>query len=125
MVSHRVRGPGGRRTEVTPLITTDTEHQPFEEHGARTVDTKLLLGALVAVKKGDFSVRLPAEWTGLAGRISDTFNDVIERNEKMAQELERVSRLVGKEGKTRERASIGPVIGAWATSIDSVNTLIG
>ena len=43
----------------------------------------------------------------------------------MAQELERVSRLVGKEGKMRERASIGTVTGAWATSIDSVNTLIG
>ncbi len=108
MVSQRVRGPAD-----TPLIATDT------------LDSRLLLSTLAAVKKGDFSVRLPAEWTGLAGRISDTFNDVIERNEKMAQELERVSRLVGKEGKTRERASIGTVAGAWATSIDSVNTLIG
>src|SRR5437763_1600179 len=90
-----------------------------------TVDARQLLSALVAVKKGDFSARLPVEWTGLAGRISDTFNDVIERNEKMAQELERLSRLVGKEGKTRERASIGTVTGAWSTSIDSVNTLIG
>src|SRR5438128_1125956 len=90
-----------------------------------TVDARLLLSTLTAVKKGDFSVRLPAEWTGLAGRISDTFNDVIERNEKMAQELERVSRLVGKEGKITERATIGSVTGAWGTSIDSVNTLIG
>jgi HAMP domain-containing protein len=112
MVSPRVRGSEGRRTEDTPPITTDT------------VDARQLLSALVAVKKGDFSARLPPEWTGLAGRISDTFNDVIERNEKMAQELERVSLLVGKEGKTRERASIGTVTGAWAISIDSVNTLV-
>src|SRR5690349_20846057 len=96
-----------------------------QQAGTDTLDEKLLLNTLVAVKKGDFSVRLPAEWTGLAGRISDAFNDVIERNEKMAQELERVSRLVGKEGKTKDRASLGPVSGGWATSIDSVNALIG
>src|SRR2546422_766163 len=89
-----------------------------------TLNTKQLLNTLVALKKGNFSVRLPVEWTGVAGKIADTLNDVIELNEKMTKELERVSRVVGKEGKLTQRASLGNVGGSWATLIDSVNILI-
>ena len=88
------------------------------------IDTRQLLTALTALKKGDFSVRLPLDWNGTAGKIADAFNDVIERNEKMAKELERISRVVGKEGKISQRASIGEVTGSWADSVASVNTLI-
>src|SRR6202453_1236712 len=89
------------------------------------IDIKQLLNALTALKKGDFSVRLPLDWNGTAGKIADAFNDVVERNERMAQELERLSRVVGKEGKINQRASIGEVTGSWADSVASVNTLIG
>src|SRR5213595_2646324 len=88
------------------------------------IDIKLLLTALTALKKGDFSIRLPLDWNGTAGKIADAFNDVIERHEKMANELERISRVVGKEGKISQRASIGEVSGSWAESVASVNTLI-
>ena len=40
-----------------------------------SLDTRALLGALVALKKGDFTVRLPVEWTGLPGKVADTFNE--------------------------------------------------
>src|SRR5437773_145629 len=88
------------------------------------INIKLLLTALTALKKGDFSIRLPLDWNGTAGKIADAFNDVIERHEKMANELERISRVVGKEGKISQRASIGEVSGSWAESVASVNTLI-
>jgi methyl-accepting chemotaxis protein len=84
-----------------------------------------ILHALVALKKGDFSARLPMDWTGVPGKISDAFNDVIEMNERMASELSRLSRVVGKEGKINERAHRGDAVGAWADAIDSVNALIG
>src|SRR5436309_3695318 len=61
----------------------------------------------------------------MAGKISDTLNDVIELNQKMARELERLSRVVGKEGKITHRAALGEFSGAWAESIGSVNALIG
>ncbi|MBW4622500.1 MAG: HAMP domain-containing protein [Cyanosarcina radialis HA8281-LM2] len=89
-----------------------------------TLDAKQLLQTLTAVKKGDFSVRMPIDRIGLAGKISDTLNDIIETNERMALELERVSAVVGKEGRIDERASVGQAEGAWKASIDSVNTLI-
>ena len=88
------------------------------------LDRRELLGALVALKKGDFSVRLPMWLDGLDGKLADTFNDVIELNQRMSHELERLSRVVGKEGRISERASIGHVQGAWATEIASVNALI-
>src|SRR6266705_2117667 len=95
------------------------------EHGSDgPLDTKLLLTALVALKKGDFSVRLPLDWSGVGGKIADVFNEVVERNERMAHELERISHVVGKEGRLSQRASIGEVGGAWANSITSVNALI-
>ena len=79
----------------------------LQEPPAQGVDTTALLTALTALKKGDFSVRLPLDWTGVAGKVADTFNDVVELNERMANELERISRVVGKEGKINQRASLG------------------
>ncbi|HXU72382.1 MAG TPA: hypothetical protein VN947_23830, partial [Polyangia bacterium] len=71
------------------------------------VDHKLLLSTLLAVKRGDFSVRMPVEHTGVAGKIYDTLNDVIELEQRTAVELARISQVVGKEGKINQRASLG------------------
>src|SRR5436189_1684 len=107
------------------FVIAEKESVSRFEHGSNgPLDTKLLLTALLALKRGDFSVRLPLDWSGVGGKIADEFNEVIERNERMAHELERISRVVGKEGKISQRASIGEVAGAWAHSIDSVNALI-
>jgi HAMP domain-containing protein/CheY-like chemotaxis protein/signal transduction histidine kinase len=89
-----------------------------------SLNTKLLLKALVAFKKGDFSVRLPGEWTGEAGKIADTLNDIIELSDKTAKEVERVSRVVGKEGKINHRASVPQASGSWLRLVDSTNLLI-
>src|SRR5579872_649726 len=69
------------------------------------LDKKTLLTALLAFKRGDFSVRLPIELEGMDGKIADAFNDVIELHDRMSKELDRLSRVVGKEGKISQRAS--------------------
>jgi hypothetical protein len=78
-----------------------------------TIDAVRLLQALAALERGDFTVRLPEEWTGLSGKVADTFNRVVSLNERMTRELERASRVVGKEGKLGQRASLGDVAGSW------------
>src|SRR5438093_2375766 len=90
----------------------------------QTLDPGQLLTVLLAVKKGDFSVRMPLDQTGIAGKIADTLNDVIEMNEKLANELVRVSTVVGKQGKTSQRASLGGAGGTWTSCVGSVNDLI-
>ncbi|MDB4929388.1 MAG: sensor hybrid histidine kinase [Myxococcaceae bacterium] len=88
------------------------------------IDHRELLSVLVSFRKGDFSARMSPEYTGVAGRIADVLNEVVDRNERLAQELARIHSTVGKEGKLAQRASLGPVSGGWATSIESVNSLI-
>jgi methyl-accepting chemotaxis protein len=86
-----------------------------------------LLSALKAVRQGDFSARLPDHWTGVAGKVADTFNEVVELNHHLASELERLRRAIGQHGKITERASVGPVgsvSGAWADSVANVNSLV-
>src|SRR5688572_13616072 len=91
----------------------------------QTIDTKQLLRTLISFKKGDFSARMPFDQEGLAGKVNDALNEVLELNERLAKEFDRISRAVGKEGKINQRANLGAVGGAWASTVDSVNSLIG
>jgi len=88
------------------------------------LDLDQLLVALQAMRVGDFSVRLPGHLTGRAGKVADTFNDIVSANERMAEQLEFVGQVVGREGKTRTRVRFGLTNGAWAEMETSVNTLI-
>ena len=91
---------------------------------AEQLDVKLLLTTLMALKKGDFSVRMPSDWTGVSGKIADTLNDIIETKQKMVETVTEVSRVVGREGHLTQRADVPGVVGGWSTIISSVNTLI-
>jgi len=89
------------------------------------LESRQLLAALRAFRKGDFSTRLPATGNGVPAEIADAFNECIELNERLAQELERVSIVVGRDGRIAQRASLGNVGGSWQGYIDCVNGLIG
>ena len=83
-----------------------------------------LLLALQAMRSGDFSVRMSGDYLGIDGKIADTFNEIIAANQRMAQQLELVGQVVGREGKTRQRVKFGLASGSWADMEGSVNTLI-
>ena len=87
-------------------------------------DTRTLLEALTRLKQGDATVRLPVEWDGVQGKVSQTFNEVVELNERMAEELARLRQRVGKEGKLKQRAEMTDVRGFWREQISCVNALI-
>src|ERR1700761_6342300 len=93
-----------------------------EDVGAE--ELKVILSTLQTMRDGNFSARLPGSWTGLSGKIADTFNDIAAANEHIANELKRVGQVVGKEGKTRERARFRAHRGAWGEMEVSVNTLV-
>jgi hypothetical protein len=83
-----------------------------------------LLHALQAMRGGDFSVRMTGDHLGIEGKIADTFNEIVAANQRMAQQLERVGQVVGREGKTRQRVKFDLASGSWADMVGSVNTLI-
>ncbi|MEA2328640.1 MAG: hypothetical protein QOE68_3599, partial [Thermoanaerobaculia bacterium] len=85
---------------------------------------RLLLRTLTAMKKGDFKVRMPVEFTGTAGKISDTLNDILDLSQKTADEVERIANVVGKEGKLTQRAQVPAAGGEWAVIAESVNSLV-
>src|SRR5205814_9101043 len=94
------------------------------DQGASASDLEALLTALQAMQSGDFSVRLSGSRTGIIGKIADTFNEIVSTNQKMAQQLDHVGDVVGKQGKTRHRVRLGLANGAWGEMETSVNTLI-
>src|SRR6266550_1087 len=101
-----------RRSKVKPF--TNGKPDPSQE----------LLHALQAMRSGDFSVRMTGDHLGIEGKIADTFNEIVAANQRMAQQLERVGQVVGKEGKTRQRVNFGLPSGAWSEMEGSVNSLI-
>ncbi len=93
-------------------------------HAAAGSELSELLRVLQSVEAGDFSVRLPGDWTGLLGKVADSFNSIVTTNARMAQELERVGEVVGRQGKIRQRARFGRPSGAWIEMESSVNMLV-
>src|SRR5258708_16241771 len=102
------------RRKPAPNATPNGQPDPLQD----------LLHALQAMRAGDFSVRMTGDHIGIEGKIADTFNEIVAANQRMAQQLERVGQVVGREGKTRQRVKFGLASGSWADMEGSVNTLI-
>ncbi len=90
-----------------------------------SLDSRQLLEALRAFRKGDFTARLSLSYTGIEGEIAQAFNDVVELNYELTKELTRLGTAVGKEGKINQRARMAGARGGWQSSVDAVNDLIG
>jgi HAMP domain-containing protein/CheY-like chemotaxis protein len=98
---------------------------PAQDATREVLDQKELLLVLAAFEKGDFGVRMPLDLTGVAGKIADTLNDILDRQQALVKEVNRVSIIVGKEGQVSQGASLQGATGGWAACIDSINSLIG
>jgi HAMP domain-containing protein/CheY-like chemotaxis protein/signal transduction histidine kinase len=88
------------------------------------LDSRQLLTALMALKRGDFSVRMPSDLTGIDGKIADTLNEIMENSEAMANGIATVSRVVGRDGRLSQRCAPTQMSGKWGTIVNSVNGLI-
>src|ERR1700676_2124587 len=95
-----------------------------ELNGGASSEFHELLQALQAVRVGDFSARMAGNQVGIIGKIADTFNEIVAANQRMAQQLEHVGEVVGRQGKTRQRVRFGIGNGAWGEMESSVNALI-
>src|SRR5947208_3055253 len=87
-------------------------------------DLQLLLDALRSARDGEMGVRLPAQKSGLMGDVAKAFNQLTNQREGLTNELDRVRKVIGREGRMTERAQLKGAKGAWAQSVDSVNSMI-
>ncbi len=101
-------------------VTKSNGSNGFNDSG----ELALVLASLQTMRDGNFSVRLPGSWTGISGKIADTFNEIVAANEQMAKELKRVGQAIGKEGRTRESARFLASHGSWGEMEISVNRLV-
>jgi nitrogen fixation/metabolism regulation signal transduction histidine kinase len=85
---------------------------------------KALLAAMRAVGAGDFDVLLPSHWDGIAGKLAESFNEIVSQNRRLAEGLSRAGEQVGRKGRTRQRLPPANRQGAWSDMERSVNGLI-
>ncbi|HEX6315839.1 MAG TPA: HAMP domain-containing protein, partial [Gemmatimonadaceae bacterium] len=113
---------------TSPIPSMDAQFvlqsTPMEDVPQGDVFSRQLLTAMYSFRDGNFAVRLPQDLTGVEGKIADAFNDIVSLAEKRARETARVSQMVGREGKLKQRMSVPGASGGWADEISAINTLI-
>jgi HAMP domain-containing protein/CheY-like chemotaxis protein/signal transduction histidine kinase len=117
---------GAKETDASagPAVTGERRANGDDANSLTEHGLNELLHALQGMRVGDFSARMAGDRVGLIGKIADTFNDIVATNQRMAQQLERVGQVVGREGRTRQRVRLGLSDGAWGEMESSVNSLI-
>jgi HAMP domain-containing protein len=99
----------------SPPLPSQTESSDFIRH---------LLAAMIEFRDGNLEVRLPTDLTGIDGKLADVFNDIATTGLRRSQEVARICRVVGKEGRLKERLWVPGAIGSRADEIRALNTLI-
>src|SRR5512134_3722964 len=104
------------------MSTAMLVHQPIL--ASHNEQMNAILTVLAALKRGDATVRLPVTADGTFSKVSEVFNELVEQSATMADEIARLSEVVGKEGKLKRRAALPGARGFWAESVTCVNSLI-
>ena len=111
------------RKKLPTALKNNGKGNGFGEDVAAARSRQLLM-AMVAFRDGDFSVRLPADWPGVDGRIAEAFNQSLAHEGRISREVARLSVTVGKEGRLKQRMTLPGAVGEWAEKVDSINTLL-
>ncbi|ACU72235.1 GAF sensor hybrid histidine kinase [Catenulispora acidiphila DSM 44928] len=83
-----------------------------------------ILGALRAVRDGDFRRRIVVSGDDVVAEICVLCNDIAEANQGYLAELERVGAAVGRDGALGQRLAPGTGAGDWERQRETVNTLL-
>jgi len=93
------------------------------EEQYHALDPKQVHDALQRLLDGDFSVRMPADWTGRAGMVASVFNALLDKLELLSSEHVRVTSEIGKEGRLGGWAEVHFLSGRWRAMLDSLNQM--
>ena len=110
------------KAEAGPVARSRRGRKPRNGRGSYTLEE--LLTALQSLESGDFKARLSEGGTPVLIEIAATFNRLTKQSQRVCDEVARIGRTVGREGKMTDRARVVDLQGGWLDSIDSVNALI-
>jgi HAMP domain-containing protein/CheY-like chemotaxis protein len=100
------RAANGKSAEPTPLSQRD------------------LLSALRALRRGDFSVRLPEHYTGIDAQIVATLNEITQTADELERDAKETFDAVANAGRTKVRLKRAGMTGGWRRYVDDANAAL-
>ncbi len=94
------------------------------QHVTEQIDNSVLLDVLTALKNGDTSVRMPNNLTGIAGKVADTLNQVIQNNEILGKSIEELAVAINQNGSIKQRLHPGLNMHVWDKTTENINAII-
>ncbi|MBR7834785.1 HAMP domain-containing protein [Actinospica durhamensis] len=88
-----------------------------------TAQVRDIAGVTTAVAEGDLSQKITVEVSGEMLELKETINSMVDQLSTFADEVTRVAREVGTEGKLGGQALVPGVGGTWKDLTNSVNSM--
>ena len=113
--SARVEGVSGAWLDVTDAVNQMASRLTAQVRDISEVTT--------AVAEGDLTRKVTVDVQGEMLQLKDTVNTMVDQLDSFADEVTRVAREVGTEGKLGGRANVKGVSGIWKDLTDNVNSM--
>ncbi|MEY9964804.1 HAMP domain-containing protein/signal transduction histidine kinase/CheY-like chemotaxis protein [Streptacidiphilus sp. MAP12-16] len=93
--------------------------------GNLTDQVRNIAQVTTAVAKGDLSQKIQVDARGEILELKNTINTMVDQLSSFADEVTRMAREVGTEGRLGGQAQVSGVAGTWRDLTDSVNSMAG
>src|SRR5262245_31364459 len=93
--------------------------------GNLTAQVRNIARVTTAVANGDLSQKISVEAKGEVAALAETINRMVDQLSGFADEVTRVAREVGTEGRLGGQGAVPGVAGTWKDLTDSVNFMAG
>ncbi|MEH1123822.1 HAMP domain-containing protein [Micromonospora sp. CPCC 206061] len=111
----QVRGVSGTWRDLTESVN--------QLAGNLTAQVRNIAQVSTAVAKGDLSQKITVAAQGEILELKNTVNTMVDQLSSFAEEVTRVAREVGTEGKLGGQAQVKGVLGTWRDLTDNVNSM--
>src|SRR2546421_668227 len=93
--------------------------------GNLTAQVRNIAQVATAVARGDLSQKIDVDARGEILELKNTINTMVDQLSSFAEQVTRVAREVGTDGRLGGQAQVPGVAGAWRDLTDSVNFMAG
>ncbi|WP_219414121.1 HAMP domain-containing protein [Pseudonocardia nigra] len=122
-----IEGKLGGQAEVKGVAGTwrDLTENVNELAGNLTAQVRNIAQVTTAVARGDLSQKITVDARGEILELKSTVNTMVDQLSSFGDEVTRVAREVGTEGKLGGQATVKGVAGTWRDLTENVNELAG